>query len=183
MSNNDSTRRRLLQLAGGAGLVTVAGCSSISGTGQQPTDEPTDEPTPMGDGTTDDETPTDGGMMADVTFTLRVENVAPTDFYGSDTATGGQVWITPGAYAVHTGENPSSLPDTRPPSVWRRSRRRAHRPVSRTSPASSTSFPRWMVSPRWVPTLHRTRSRTRTTPWVRFPEPHPSHPAGRSRSR
>jgi hypothetical protein len=46
-------------------------------------------------------TPGDGGS-----FTVRIENTAPTDVYGSDTATGGQVWITPGAWAVHTGENP-----------------------------------------------------------------------------
>ncbi|ERH09202.1 MAG: hypothetical protein J07HX64_00955 [halophilic archaeon J07HX64] len=40
------------------------------------------------------------------TFTVRVENTAPTDFYSSDAATGGQIWLTPGAWAVHTGENP-----------------------------------------------------------------------------
>jgi hypothetical protein len=102
MSNDDSTRRRrFLQVAGSAGLAAVAGCSSIGGSGDQPTDEPTPD-----DEMTDEPTPTDDGMMEEVTLTLRVENVAPTDFYGSDTATGGQIWITPGAYAVHTGDNP-----------------------------------------------------------------------------
>ena len=37
---------------------------------------------------------------------VRMENVSPTDFYGSETSTGGGIWITPGAYAVHAGENP-----------------------------------------------------------------------------
>jgi hypothetical protein len=40
------------------------------------------------------------------TFTVRIENTAPTDFYPSEAATGGAVWVTPGAYAVHTGSNP-----------------------------------------------------------------------------
>jgi hypothetical protein len=40
------------------------------------------------------------------TFTIRLANTAPTDFYPDDAATGGEIWLTPGAWAVHTGENP-----------------------------------------------------------------------------
>ena len=40
-------------------------------------------------------------------FTVRIENVASTDTYASDGPTGGAVWLTPGAYAVHTGMNPA----------------------------------------------------------------------------
>jgi len=48
----------------------------------------------------------DGGMMETTTVTVRIENVAASDFYGADSHTGGAVWITPGAYAVHSGGNP-----------------------------------------------------------------------------
>lgn len=48
----------------------------------------------------------DGGMSEKTTFTVRIENVAPADFYPLNSSTGGQVWVTPGAYAVHTGSNP-----------------------------------------------------------------------------
>jgi len=48
----------------------------------------------------------DDGMGDTTTFTVRIENVAATDVYPSDTSTGGQVWVTPGAYAVHTDTNP-----------------------------------------------------------------------------
>ncbi len=52
-------------------------------------------------------TDTDEGMMSGpTTVTVRIENVAPPEFYGSDTPTGGAIWVTPGAYAVHTAENP-----------------------------------------------------------------------------
>jgi len=44
------------------------------------------------------------------TFRVRVENVAPTDYYPSDTPTGGAIWITPGAFAVHPGMNPIFVP-------------------------------------------------------------------------
>jgi len=49
----------------------------------------------------------DEGMSADpVTVTVRVENVAATDVYGAGTPTGGAVWLTPGAFAVHADGNP-----------------------------------------------------------------------------
>jgi hypothetical protein len=62
----------------------------------------------MDDSNTDDDSMDDDEeMMAEpVTMTVRIENVAPTDFYPSDASTGGQIWITPGAYGVHTGPNP-----------------------------------------------------------------------------
>jgi hypothetical protein len=53
------------------------------------------------DGTDDGE-----GNAEPQTFGVRIENVASTDVYPDDTSTGGQVWLTPGAYGVHTGENP-----------------------------------------------------------------------------
>ena len=31
--------------------------------------------------------------------------MAPTDFYATDSATGGQIWLTPGAFAVHSNDN------------------------------------------------------------------------------
>jgi hypothetical protein len=40
-------------------------------------------------------------------LTIRIENVASTDTYASDGPTGGAVWLTPGAYGVHTGANPA----------------------------------------------------------------------------
>jgi hypothetical protein len=40
-------------------------------------------------------------------LTIRIENVASTDTYASDGPTGGAVWLTPGAYGVHTGMNPA----------------------------------------------------------------------------
>jgi len=43
-------------------------------------------------------------------FQVRVENVAPADFYASDASTGGAIWITPGAFAVHPGMNPIFVP-------------------------------------------------------------------------
>jgi hypothetical protein len=46
------------------------------------------------------------GMTESVTVRVRIENVAPADFYPADTSTDGAVWITPGAYAVHEDGNP-----------------------------------------------------------------------------
>jgi hypothetical protein len=65
----------------------------------------------IGEGSMDCETTETGSMdeddgMASVTVTVRVENVAPTDAYGAEAPTGGAVWLTPGALAVHTVENP-----------------------------------------------------------------------------
>ena len=87
MSDN-RTRRTFLKLSSSAAVVGLAGCSG--GESEESTEEM------MG---TEE-------MMAATTFTVRIENVAPTDFYGSETSTGGAIWITPGAYAVHTDENP-----------------------------------------------------------------------------
>ena len=71
------------------------------------------EMTEGGEMTEESET-TEGGEMTDsdgmaaepTTVTVRIENVAPTEFYPADTPTGGDVWLTPGAYAVHSAENP-----------------------------------------------------------------------------
>lgn len=107
-----ASRRRFIALAGSTTLAALAGCSGGDGGG--PETGSTDETTgaEMGEGMTetgsmDETTGTEDGMTTgSVTVTVRIENVAPADFYGSGTSTGGQVWITPGAYAVHTGENP-----------------------------------------------------------------------------
>jgi hypothetical protein len=45
-----------------------------------------------------------------VRFQVLVENVADLDTYGPNTSTGGAVWITPGAIAIHTGSNPAFTP-------------------------------------------------------------------------
>ena len=102
MSTHD-TRRRFLGAAGSAVAVGLAGClggdtddegddsgANDGGTGGDPGSN-------TGDG---DET------AANTTFRVRIENVAPTDFYSTDSATGGQIWITPGAFAVHSEGNP-----------------------------------------------------------------------------
>jgi len=49
-------------------------------------------------------------MDGPVDVTVRIENVAPTDVYGPDTHTEGGIWITPGAFARHTGPNPIHTP-------------------------------------------------------------------------
>ena len=104
---DDTTRRRFLTGAGGtATLFALAGC--LGGGGSEDT-ETSDDTTETSDGMTEtgmDDTETDEGSMEPVTFTVRIENTAPTDFYGSDSSTGGAVWITPGAFAVHTESNP-----------------------------------------------------------------------------
>ncbi len=46
------------------------------------------------------------GNEGSTIFRVRVENTAPADFYDADSATGGAILITPGAYAVHTEANP-----------------------------------------------------------------------------
>ena len=53
-------------------------------------------------------TPTGGSVDAgSVTFTVRIENTAPSDFYPTEaTPPGGGIWITPGGYALHTGSSP-----------------------------------------------------------------------------
>ncbi|MEF8872415.1 MAG: spondin domain-containing protein [Haloarculaceae archaeon] len=117
MSDN-TTRRRFVQLSGGAAALALAGCASDDAT---PSDEEMDGTTTgegMDDGMTEEETDDemtaeemdndgmDDTMGEPTMFTVRLENVAPTDFYGADTSTAGQVWITPGAFAVHTETNP-----------------------------------------------------------------------------
>jgi hypothetical protein len=110
-----TTRRTLLGLIGGATATGLAGCLGGGGSAATPTEtgamDGTD--TEMNDGTTETdgmnetETGTDTDAMAEsVPVTVRIENVAAADTYGPGTPTGGAVWITPGAYAVHTGENP-----------------------------------------------------------------------------
>jgi hypothetical protein len=120
MSDNDTTRRRFLQVAGGTAAVGLAGCSSSSddqsaGSDDESMDDESTDDESMDDESMDDESmddesmddeSMDDGMGEPATVTVRVENVAPTDFYSADAATGGQVWITPGAYGVHTGPNP-----------------------------------------------------------------------------
>jgi hypothetical protein len=86
---DSSSRRNFLRVAGAGTVLALAGC--IGGGGDDD------------NGSTGDDNGMDGGPTA---FTVRVENVAATDVYASEAATGGAVWVTPGAYAVHTGENP-----------------------------------------------------------------------------
>lgn len=104
--SDTTTRRRFLQLTGGATAVAVAGCSE-SGTTGDSDGTATGADDGMGDGTTTDGM-TDDNEMDDMatTVTVRIKNVAATDVYPADASTGGQVWLTPGAYAVHTDANP-----------------------------------------------------------------------------
>lgn len=99
------------------GAVSVAGAQMDDGMDDDGMEDDsmddTMEDNEMSDGTDSEMDDTDDGMddgMGDTaaTFTVRIENVAATDFYPSDSSTGGQVWVTPGAYAVHTESNPVS---------------------------------------------------------------------------
>ena len=102
MSTHD-TRRRFLGAAGSAVAVGLAGC--LGGD----TDDGDDDSGANDDGTGDDpgnDTGSGDETAANTTFRVRIENVAPTDFYSADSATGGQIWITPGAFAVHSEDNP-----------------------------------------------------------------------------
>ncbi|WP_299334121.1 spondin domain-containing protein [Haloplanus sp.] len=117
--SDDSSRRRFLAVVGSTTIAALAGCSGADGDGDggggtgtesesmdtemTETDAMT-EPEPMDDGMTDTDTMDE--ELASVTVTVRVENVAPTDFYGAETPTGGAIWLTPGAFAIHTDENP-----------------------------------------------------------------------------
>jgi hypothetical protein len=131
---DDATRRQFVRTTGGIALLALAGCSgsddgsdggdSGSGSGGSMDNESMDDGSmddgsmdneSMDDGSMDNESMDDGSMEEEsmsgpVTVTVRIENVAPTDFYGPDTSTGGGVWITPGAFAVHTGSNPAFTP-------------------------------------------------------------------------
>jgi hypothetical protein len=117
--SDDTTRRRFLAVAGSTTALALAGCAGGGdggdggGAGTDSMDGGMTETDSMDGGMTETDsmdggmTETDDGMMSGpTTVTVRVENVAPTDFYGSETPTGGAIWITPGAYAVHTAENP-----------------------------------------------------------------------------
>ena len=94
-----TTRRRLLRVGGTGTVAALAGCLGGAPTGDGTGTDSTD------DGM-ENETMGDGMSGEPVTVTVRIENAAPTDFYGSDTPTGGAIWITPGAFAVHSGGNP-----------------------------------------------------------------------------
>ncbi|MEF8882165.1 MAG: spondin domain-containing protein [Halapricum sp.] len=103
-------RRRFLTIAGSVTAAVLAGCSSGEGDDDDMTTTETNDSmddgmttTEMDDGMTGTD---DGTMSGPVTATVRIENVAPTDFYGSMTPTSGAIWITPGAFAIHTDENP-----------------------------------------------------------------------------
>ena len=78
--NSQPTRRRLLQIAGTGTLAGLAGCSRSGTSGS--------------------------GESRSATMRLRIENVAPTDYYPADASTGGGIWLTPGVYAVHTSGYP-----------------------------------------------------------------------------
>jgi hypothetical protein len=107
-------------MIGGAAVVATAGCL---GDATDPSSEPdtteggmtegdgmdgSDGEMTEGDGMSEGEgTSESEGMGSQPTaVTVRIENVAPTDFYAADTHTNGQVWITPGAYAIHPEGNP-----------------------------------------------------------------------------
>ncbi|OYR57239.1 hypothetical protein DJ71_26340, partial [Halorubrum sp. E3] len=114
MTHRD-TRRRVLATSGGIVTLALAGClgdgggDGMDGEGGMNGGDGMDGEGGMNesDGTDgDDETDGDDGMAESVAVRIRIENVAPPDFYPADTSTGGAVWITPGAYAVHDGENP-----------------------------------------------------------------------------
>ena len=113
----DTRRRFLTTLASTGTVLALAGCSGSDGDGGGETDgemtegemtedEMTESEMTDGDAMDEGEQMTEGGMSEPVTVTVRIENVAPTDFYGSDSHTAGAVWITPGAYAVHSDGNP-----------------------------------------------------------------------------
>ena len=111
------TRRRFLTTSGGLVTLTLAGCLGGSGD-DEPGDGGTNADGGMNgsdggmdgedgmNGSDDDGMDGDDGMMEAVTVRVRIENVASTEFYPADTSTDGAVWVTPGAYAVHTEENP-----------------------------------------------------------------------------
>ena len=111
------TRRRLLATSGGLVTMALAGClggGSDGGSGDGMDDGMNGSDGMDGDDgmNGDDEMngsdgmDGDGGMSEAATVRVRIENVAPADFYPADTPTDGAVWLTPGAYAVHEGENP-----------------------------------------------------------------------------
>lgn len=104
---DNTNRRTFLALAGSSAAIALAGCGSTGGTNTT-TDGMDDQMTESEQMT---EQMTEAEMMeGPVTLTVRIENVASTEFYGADTSTGGAVWITPGAYALHSANNPLFTP-------------------------------------------------------------------------
>jgi hypothetical protein len=109
-----NTRRRVLQATGTIAALGLAGClgGSDTGDGTTATAESTMAGTDDGmtngtdDGTGTEESMTGTEMGEPVAVTVRIENVAPSGFYDADGPTGGDIWLTPGAYAIHTGESP-----------------------------------------------------------------------------
>ena len=107
-----NTRRRFLTTSGGLVTLALAGCAGDGGTGDEGEMDGGDEMNgddEMDGGDEmngDDEMDGGDGMMESATVRVRIENVAPADFYSADGPTSGAIWITPGAYAVHEGENP-----------------------------------------------------------------------------
>jgi hypothetical protein len=112
--SDHKTRRRFLTGAGSIAALALAGCTSNDEDGpdnesmdeQMDNESMSDGESGMNDGEDGMDDDDDGMMSGPVTVTVRIENVAPTDFYPADASTGGQIWITPGAYGIHTGENP-----------------------------------------------------------------------------
>ncbi|MFC7323631.1 spondin domain-containing protein [Halorubrum rutilum] len=120
MTDRD-TRRRFLATSGGLATLALAGClgggggdgddtgnGGMNGDGEMNGGgDDTDGGGMDGDGTDGDGTDEESdGMTESATVRVRIENVAPADFYPADASTDGAVWVTPGAYAVHAGENP-----------------------------------------------------------------------------
>jgi hypothetical protein len=118
---DSSTRRNFLRVAGGSTVLALAGCiggsddddsgsnggeNGMDNGGENGMDNGGENGMDNGDENgmdNGDENGMDGGPTV---FTVRIENTAPADFYASEAATGGAIWVTPGAWAVHTGENP-----------------------------------------------------------------------------
>ena len=112
------TRRRFLATSGGLVTLALAGCLGDGGSDGDEMDDGDgmNDSGGMGgdDGMDDDDgmndsdgTDGDGDDMTEsATVRVRIENVASAEFYPADTPTDGAVWITPGAYAVHAGDNP-----------------------------------------------------------------------------
>jgi hypothetical protein len=115
---DSSTRRTFIRVAGGSTVLALAGCigggddddNQTGNGGENGMDNGGENGMDNGGENGMDnggENGMDNGMDdGPVTFTVRVENVAPRDLYPGEAATGGAVWLTPGAWVVHTGENP-----------------------------------------------------------------------------